>query len=49
MRTHTGETPLPCDICDKAFSENSYLKTHIQTQLEKLHIVVIYVQKLLQL
>jgi len=29
FRTHTGETPYPCDLCDMAFENRSKLKQHI--------------------
>ncbi|KAI5631322.1 zinc-finger associated domain (zf-AD) domain-containing protein [Phthorimaea operculella] len=31
IRKHTGIKPYECEICDRKFTENSYLKKHIKT------------------
>ena len=31
MKVHTGETPFQCSHCDKAWSKQSDLKTHLRT------------------
>ena len=31
MRTHTGEKPFQCDICDMSFLQKIHLSTHMQT------------------
>jgi uncharacterized Zn-finger protein len=34
-RTHTGEKPLKCPLCDKRFGESSNLSKHIKTHSVK--------------
>ena len=31
MRSHTGERPFPCDICNAAFITKGHLKNHMTT------------------
>jgi KRAB domain-containing zinc finger protein len=31
IRTHTGEKPYKCHICDRRFSQNDYLQSHLRT------------------
>ncbi|XP_061403317.1 zinc finger protein 391-like [Lethenteron reissneri] len=35
QRTHTGEKPLECCVCGKAFSDASTLKQHHRTHVDK--------------
>jgi KRAB domain-containing zinc finger protein len=31
IRSHTGDKPYECDVCDKGFYKNQHLQTHIRT------------------
>ena len=38
MRTHTGKTSFKCEVCDKRFSLEGSLKTHLRIHTgEKLY------------
>ena len=35
MRTHAGEKPYKCDVCDKNGNKQSHLTTHMRTHAGK--------------
>ena len=48
MKIHTGEKTFQCSQCDKAWSKQSDLKTHLRTHSGKSHISVANVIKYFQ-
>ena len=39
MRTHTGEKPYMCSICDRRFARKSDLKTHQATHSDQRNFI----------
>ena len=35
MRSHTGEKPYSCEICDQTFNQTSNLKCHINSHTQE--------------